>query len=163
MIEQVMSLKNRYDKMVKGFKEEDFKGWFTEYFALYPFVTRIQWTQYTPHFNDGEACEFGVNDPELQVAQSYLDRHPDVIAGQPDWNLHLTDTPDDEEEEECERYVSTYILDKAKKAQYPELYDAVEAIKILFEAEDILQHVFGDHASVIATPDMIECEEYEHD
>jgi hypothetical protein len=27
-----------------------------------PEVTGIHWTQYTPYFNDGESCEFGVND-----------------------------------------------------------------------------------------------------
>lgn len=28
-------------------------------------VESIRWTQYTPYFNDGESCEFGVNDIEL--------------------------------------------------------------------------------------------------
>lgn len=27
-----------------------------------PEVTGIHWTQYTPYFNDGESCEFGVNE-----------------------------------------------------------------------------------------------------
>lgn len=27
-----------------------------------PDIKRVHWTQYTPYFNDGEACEFGVNE-----------------------------------------------------------------------------------------------------
>lgn len=33
-----------------------------ELFEACPEVHQIHWTQYTPHFNDGEACEFSVNE-----------------------------------------------------------------------------------------------------
>ena len=103
MIEQVMSLKSRYDKMVKGFKEEDFKGWFTEFFALYPMVTTIRWTQFTPYFNDGEPCVFSVNEPEIEVSASYLQSHPTLVAGTSDAAS---------EEEPSERFISSWRVDK---------------------------------------------------
>lgn len=31
-------------------------------FEAAPEIGQVHWTQYTPYFNDGEACEFGVND-----------------------------------------------------------------------------------------------------
>ena len=155
MFEQVMSLKSRYDKMVKGFKEEDFKGWFTEFFAMYPMVTTIRWTQYTPYFNDGSECVFSVYEPEIEVTASYLQRHPDIEA--------TTCDASEGEEEPSERFISSWQLDERNKDNYPGLWEAVEAIKELLTAEDILRHVFGEHAEIVVTPEKIEVEEYEHD
>ena len=155
MIEQAMSLKKRYDKMVKGFKEEDFKGWFVEFFALYPFIITIRWVQYTPYFNDGEECVFSVNEPEIEVSASYLQSHPDLVAG--------TCDAASGDEEPSERFISSWNVVKRNKDKYPELYDAVEGIKELFNAEDILRHVFGEHAEVVVTPEKIVVEEYVHD
>jgi hypothetical protein len=36
-------------------------------FDKVPYVESIRWTQYTPHFMDGDPCEFGVNELELTV------------------------------------------------------------------------------------------------
>ena len=33
-----------------------------DFFKLVPLVKRIEWTQYTPYFNDGDSCEFSVNE-----------------------------------------------------------------------------------------------------
>lgn len=37
-------------------------------FNKYPFLEEIFWTQYTPYFNDGEACEFSVHDLAFVLA-----------------------------------------------------------------------------------------------
>lgn len=37
---------------------------FKTLFDKYPDIDHIQWTQYTPHFNDGDVCQFRVNQPE---------------------------------------------------------------------------------------------------
>lgn len=33
---------------------------FKDFFAKHPEITGIQWSQYTPYFNDGEPCVFSV-------------------------------------------------------------------------------------------------------
>jgi hypothetical protein len=38
---------------------------FRSFFEKYPEVDHIQWTQYTPHFNDGDPCTFRVNDYDM--------------------------------------------------------------------------------------------------
>ena len=156
MIEQAMQLKKRYDKMVFSFKEEDFKGWFLEFFKLYSFVTTIRWTQFTPYYNDGSECVFGVNEPEIELSMSYLKKHPGL-------NVMGSEYYKGEGEPPQSRTVSTYGIDKKYKVEYPELYDALESIKELFTAEDILRHVFGEHAEVVVTPEKIVVEEYDHD
>ncbi len=48
--------------------EEDKKNLgslFKEFFTSYPEVSEIVWTQYAPHWNDGEACTFRVRSFEL--------------------------------------------------------------------------------------------------
>jgi hypothetical protein len=35
---------------------------FNDIFNLHPEIKAIAWCQYTPYFNDGEACEFGIHD-----------------------------------------------------------------------------------------------------
>lgn len=36
-------------------------------FESCPEIKQVHWTQYTPYFNDGEACEFSVNDFNFQL------------------------------------------------------------------------------------------------
>ena len=72
MIEQAMSLKKRYDTMVKNFDKEHFREYFTDFFNLYPFITKIEWTQYTPSFNDGDPCYFSATYPKITLTPSYV-------------------------------------------------------------------------------------------
>ena len=39
---------------------------FKPFFAAFPDAADIRWTQYTPHFNDGDACTFSVHEPEIR-------------------------------------------------------------------------------------------------
>lgn len=41
--------------------QEQVKPIFEEILKAFPEVKAFQWTQYTPYFNDGEECVFGVN------------------------------------------------------------------------------------------------------
>jgi hypothetical protein len=47
--------------------EKSLKAMFGEMFEKYPAITEVRWTQYTPHFNDGDECRFGVHDPEFDI------------------------------------------------------------------------------------------------
>lgn len=41
---------------------EDLPSMFTEFFEQNPLAHSIEWTQYTPYFNDGDACEFTLSE-----------------------------------------------------------------------------------------------------
>jgi hypothetical protein len=65
----LLSLVKDYDAKVKAMREElsnEFKTQFktisTEIFSKYPEILKFGWTQYTPYFNDGDACVFHYND-----------------------------------------------------------------------------------------------------
>jgi hypothetical protein len=159
MIEQVMSLKKRYVRMVKNFKEDDFKGWFLEYFKLYPFITSISWTQYTPYFNDGDPCVFSIQEPALELSAAFVSANPGLNLIGSSYSKKEPEKDDDTKS----LTLDTYDFTKEQGKAYPDMRAAVNAITELFEAEDILLHVFGDHAEIIVTPKEISVEEYEHD
>ena len=168
MIAQVMSLKKRYDRMVQEFAEEDFKGWFLEYFKLYPFITEIRWAQYTPYSNDGDTCVFRIQEPELELSASFVAANPGLdLTGSsyPKKEPENEDEYDDENDDDDVKSMTldTYDFTKEQGKAYPIMREAVSAIEELFTAEDVLLHVFGDHAEIIVTPNEITVEEYEGD
>ena len=62
------SLKSRINALKAEMQENSkvlMKEAFREFLEKYDNVDNIFWTQYTPYFNDGEACEFSVNDVYL--------------------------------------------------------------------------------------------------
>lgn len=59
-----------HDKMAKDGKmliEQAFK----DFFATNPEVSAIYWQQYTPYFNDGDICEFGVYEFDIDATPSF--------------------------------------------------------------------------------------------
>lgn len=62
------SLKSRINALKAEMQENSkvlMKEAFREFLEKYDVVDNIFWTQYTPYFNDGESCEFGVGDVYL--------------------------------------------------------------------------------------------------
>lgn len=60
--EQINALNEKMRENSKELMKEAFRGFLEKYDEV---VESIFWTQYTPYFNDGEACEFGVNDVHI--------------------------------------------------------------------------------------------------
>ena len=56
---QINELNAQMREKSKELMKEAFRDFLSKYDEV---VENIYWTQYTPHFNDGESCEFGVND-----------------------------------------------------------------------------------------------------
>ena len=52
---------------------DQFKEMFNKFFVLYPEVELVCWEQWTPHFNDGEPCEFSVYCPPQAFLKGYKD------------------------------------------------------------------------------------------
>jgi hypothetical protein len=58
---------------------------FAEFFIKHPEVDSFSWRQYTPFFNDGEACEFspGIDYPSVTISGESYDEYdtPDQYKG----------------------------------------------------------------------------------
>lgn len=106
-------------------------------FAEHPEMESFSWAQYTPYFNDGDECVFGVlgDDPDINGIDGYS-IEPRRVYGK-----------------------SVY------EAEHGELVPAKQAVAELLNAapEAMMKDVFGDHMKVTVTRDGITTDEYSHD
>lgn len=130
-----------------------FKG----FFKAFPQVERIYWTQYTPHFNDGDPCEFRVHEPYFILANG-----PIKAAGKAE--DYASGKYEPEEKREHDAWSLRYNLEQGKPGFTKELADAASQVSSKLQSmSDVLEAAFDDHAKVTVTPEEIKVEEYEHD
>jgi hypothetical protein len=110
-----------------------------------PGVAAVRWTQYTPYFNDGDPCIFGVNDFTVKLT----DGDPDA-GDYGDGYLNEWDMRD--------RGTGGWATG------YANLAPALRSLEEVSEHfEEFLKESFGDHATVTATRAGFEIEFYDHD
>lgn len=112
----------------------------------HPLVESVHWNQYTPYFNDGEACEFNIYEAVVKVKG--VDEGGDYDNGHfGEWELGY--------------YDSTKHLEGVE-----ELREVLKAFNTPLSSGShfvILNEKFGDPAEVTATKDGFNVEYYEHD
>lgn len=117
-------------------------------FESNPDLKGFRWTQYTPYFNDGEACTFsaGSDDPDLF--------HPKDEAN----------SYDDDDDAEIGWVSDLWWSGKYKNLQSPlrKAYKDVQSFLGEFDDDDFLE-MFGDHVRVTVTPEGVDVSEYDHD
>lgn len=131
-----------------------------------PGVEAVRWQQYTPSFNDGEACEFGVHEASVKIAGDRIDVEDD-------------DTGEDYYESESGNgYRTEYDLygydysTKEYRRKFVDLgeydaeaiFNALDAFERVIQSgrhDTLLNDKFGDPADVIATRDGFTIEYYE--
>lgn len=128
---------------------EALKPGLMEFMRSHPDVAAIRWTQYSPYFNDGEECVFGVNELEAKSVQ--------VAAT-------AEEEEEDDEDEESSSFTACYgHREKAEGFSAATWKDLVALNKQLQKAEDVLKEAFGNHTRVTVTQKKVSVEEYEHD
>lgn len=71
--------------------DEFFDDFLPKYFADHPEVLGFCWTQYAPYFNDGEPCEFSIDEVSLMLTENVVnsgfegrvESHDDFIEAEP--------------------------------------------------------------------------------
>ena len=128
-------------------------------FDTYPEVKSVSWTQYTPHFNDGEPCnfwcnvgDFGVNGYSDYSDEGEDENSIDVFKDGEAWNYDW---------KRDENNVSFKVY-KNPGARSVKIYEAISGFLNQLDSEDYMT-MFGDHAEVIVRKGEITVEEYEHD
>jgi hypothetical protein len=156
--------------------QKDFPAMFTELFAEAPNLKSFGWTQYTPYFNDGDSCEFGVNFdyPYINGANEDYDEESDISIKIYDYKNLETEEDARINDEVAEKAGYTWYKGKRIGEQglcYNTAYDeaaanAVNQIKEVLNSipEDFFKDLFGDHAKITLHSDgSIEVDEYDHD
>jgi hypothetical protein len=110
-------------------------------FEAHPEIQRIQWTQYTPYFNDGEPCVFNVHDVEFYGAGE---------------TSKLVDEDDDNYGDEIQ--VAEGWGDDRKVL----LKVASEFSKLVDDNQDLME-ILGEGKVVIERGKKLRVEDYDHD
>ncbi|MCM3884146.1 hypothetical protein [Frankia sp. R82] len=125
---------------------EEFKAALDRLFATAG-VKAVVWTQYTPYFNDGEPCVFGMN-----LEGVVLDPAPDGVTSYNTVPVGDGELP----------VFDVYDLDR--EAGLAALVGLLRELGgDLVSYEDVSLNAFGDPARVVARPDRFEVHDYSHD
>lgn len=126
-------------------------------FAADERVTALGWRQYTPYFNDGDPCYFGIHS-ESSIA---INEIPTDLG----WEGFIFDGFDEEYEEGCEVNQLTVGYGVGEDATGP-LLAAGEAFYNALNwghFDNVVKSAFGDPATVIATRAGFKVEFCDHD
>lgn len=168
-------------KFKEAFKSQ-FKDITKQFFEENPEIKCITWSQFTPYFNDGEPCVFGVgevkflkkfdkeeklNSDEYEFDDDYVDFVVDTgsLAFDLEWAQKQYDRyKDSEYEQTAQNYKEEINRIKNASEREKELYENCVSFEELIQSnEDMMEEIFDDHVSVYITPDEIIVEGYDHD
>lgn len=133
----ILRLMANYEKQKKVFMKtmgRELGGYLQSVVSQYPEVESIRWTQYTPYFNDGDECVFGVH--ELYVKFYDINEDGDEDNG----------------------FMNAYDIDKKHQPILKKIRELRKNIP-----GEVLKNVFGDHCQITVTRDSCEVEPYDHD
>jgi hypothetical protein len=149
-----------YERLVKEMQNNAVGLLSTEFkkiFDQYPEVHAIAWTQYTPYFNDGDACEFNIHDINFKLT-------PDGILKS---GVTLKDLPETDEDDEIgsEYFWESDIPYSSDRTAFgDQLHEAEKALNKFAESfEDLFKKAFGDHSEIICTREGFQIDECSHD
>jgi predicted SnoaL-like aldol condensation-catalyzing enzyme len=145
--QDLIDLKTKYETAVSKHGKKALAQLFKEFFEAAPEVDAVKWTQYTPHFNDGDACTFSVHEFEY-----VLEEEAAATKAQAAEEGREVDDEDDTEG------VSSYSLKGKLKKSAESLEEQTSGL------EDLFLGAFDDHVKVTATRDgEFNTQEYSHD
>jgi hypothetical protein len=133
-----------------------------------PEVLRFGWTQYTPYFNDGDPCIFGVNELwAVPVGTSEEDEdeeryHDEVTYDKENWGQRPWEWDNPRDWDNRKKVYFDYVGPAGREPAYNALIALNDALQS-GEFDDALLNAFGDHAEIVVTADKIIVEQYEHD
>ncbi|ASR77595.1 hypothetical protein SEA_PARADIDDLES_125 [Streptomyces phage Paradiddles] len=137
----------------------------------HPQVAKVRWTQYTPYFNDGEACEFETHGAEvslvnlttadtgLEVGEDrWYDEGEEVFLGE--YDMYTYEYGDDGriDWDKGKRYVVGGVDTEDVAVALAQFEMALNSKHYVW-----LNETFGDPAEVTATKEGFMVEHYEHD
>lgn len=172
-ISDLKKLKEEYEKVLREKGQEIMKEAIEAFFKANPKVTGVAWSQYTPHFNDGDPCVFGVNEPGFSVSEvdkSDFPAHGDDgeggFYGSYGFSLYDLKDPYYVGKDWAVKHNEAVKEAMAKARVGADTFaDAAKSFRatVGVAGDDLFLAAFGDHVKVLVTPDDITVEEYDHD
>lgn len=155
--------------------EKYFKEAVKELFKEFKNLESFSWTQYTPHWNDGDVCEFGVHFDSLAINDEregetedlwQLERACKLLANKDKEEARIILELSDNKKENWEisqLKSDLEIIKKKKLEDVKEKYEIKKSIDILREIdESVYERMFGE-GLVVVTRDGVTVGNYDHD
>jgi hypothetical protein len=150
LIEDYAEAKAKFQKNAKDLLMQEFKTFFKEV----PEIKVIKWTQYTPYFNDRDACVFGVHEPTFSNCE---DSSLVMNWGELDMNTS------EAEEKGIFVFYGDYGIPDNIDAKARKKIEDINYLICNSSMREALEGAFGDHVEVTVTENGIDIDEYEHD
>jgi len=137
----------KFEQLAKGLQDTmrvEMNKVFAAFFEEFPKVKTIHWTQYTPHFNDGEECVFSMNDMWFTTTSHTELNEREVAWGEGDEGL---------------------INDWGVTVEDEALSIAMDTMQRIMASmpEEVLRAAYGEGVWVRVHKDGADVEEFEHD
>lgn len=156
-------------------------------FSKHKTLKIIQWTQYTPYFNDGDVCNFGINhiyysveypegvDASTTAFDTHYDGYDGEFVGEPPSEYTYRDAADYKRDPKAtnaswKRYAADAVAafeEVCKKHDKDELIALSEDMdlfrKMVTDNQSFMEMMLGDHVLVTITKNGVFTSDYEHD
>lgn len=132
-------------------------------------IARFGWRQYTPYFNDGDACVFSARGVWAARPEDLDPEDPDTIdTGELDidYGSRLGGYEGGEWVPDPENAPLNKLVGARYEGPDQARYDRCRLLSQAIESgrfDDVLLDAFGDHAEITVTREGITVESYEHD
>lgn len=133
-------------------------------FEKHPIVKNFGWAQYTPYFNDGDPCTFGVHELVVNLEIDEESSTEDHLAVESFWE-GAPEFSGYGEQSKINKTVGWRENEKPNPnydPDYGEAFGAVKALREVFTEQD-LEGLFGDHVAVAVTPEKVYVQDYDHE
>lgn len=164
---KIEEMNSKIVQMKKELMEEGQKAFHAsikDFFEKHPKIHMFSWVQYTPYFNDGEPCEFGVHEAYMLTksghhawvneSEGYYDLES-YVPLEVDWDSYKAS------DYKNKTYVLTEYADEMTVEEVTAAKKDLDAIMSL--PEEVFQALFDDHVKVTVTKDGIDTDEFSHD
>lgn len=142
-------------KQINSISDSIFDDFRQHIFSKYEQLESFGWTQYTPYFNDGEACLFFANTDYLIINGDYAEDSDwfskENIINWGQWNRELK-IHEGRVEESNNNYNEVLVNAYNEIVEFLSNFD-----------NDYYLTKFGDHAEVIVTKNSVDISDYDHD
>jgi len=163
--ETISAFKDKMEEHRKKMRAEGeivLKTSMKEIFEQFPEISLLVWEQYTPYFNDGDECTFGVHEIRVNFkTESISELGLKVVSDHDPEGYDYDDTFDTWDMYKGYGKDAVFVSERVK-----EIYNVLNELNAIFGSEGFrptLKDMFGDHVRVIVTPNKITVEDCEHD
>lgn len=166
-LDTLVELKAQFERRCREAGASAVKSAAKVLFDTYPQIVGIKWAQYTPYFNDGDECIFGVHGVEYAVV------NPNIDQEKRDLEARILEASSKKDFRQAERLQDQLeSMDEpdwhSPRSTWHEEYAQIDADLDAFENRiqslgSVMKTMFDDHSEVTVTRTEVKVESYEHE